>query len=88
MTKGYPAEEAPAASLPALRVERAEGTPLHHTQAGRIAVPLTLMRGTQRVEDLPLVLPAEQMEAFYKEIGAILYPSRVADPASATKAAS
>ncbi|MDX3321154.1 hypothetical protein PV415_30045 [Streptomyces sp. ME03-5684b] len=46
------------------------------------------MRGTKRVEDLALVLTAEQMEAFYEEIGAILYPRRVADPAPAAEAAS
>jgi hypothetical protein len=88
MTKGHPADEASAASLPTLRVERAEGTPLHHTEAGRIAVPLSLMRGTQRVEDTALVLTAEQMEAFYEEIGAILYPRCVANPAPAAEAAS
>ncbi|MFG2691733.1 hypothetical protein ACGFWG_37180 [Streptomyces sp. NPDC048405] len=46
------------------------------------------MRGTKRVEDLALVLTAEQMEAFYEEIGAILYPRRVADPAPVAEAAS
>ncbi len=88
MTKGHPADEPSTASFPALRVERAEGTPLTHTQAGRIAVPLSLMRGTQRVEDLALVLTAEQMEAFYEEIGAILYPRRAPEPAPAAEAAS
>ncbi|MFF7452195.1 MULTISPECIES: hypothetical protein [unclassified Streptomyces] len=88
MTKGHLTEEPSAASLPALRVERAEGKPLHHTKAGRIAVPLHLMRGTQRVDDLALVLTAEQMEAFYEEIGEILYPPRAANPAPAAEAAS
>ncbi|WP_261399366.1 hypothetical protein [Streptomyces misionensis] len=40
------------------------------------------MRGAQRVEDLALVLTADQMEAFYEEIGAILYPRRVVGPAA------
>lgn len=88
MTKGHSAEGPSAASLPALRVERAEGSPLHHTQAGRIAVPLRLMRGAEEVGGLALVLTAEQMEAFYEEIGAILYPRRVVDPAPAAEAAS
>jgi hypothetical protein len=88
MTKGHNAEGPSAASLPALQVERAEGSPLHHTQAGRIAIPLILMRGAQRVEDLALVLTAEQMEAFYEEIGAVLFPRRAADSAPAAEAAS
>ncbi|MCW5249571.1 MULTISPECIES: hypothetical protein [unclassified Streptomyces] len=54
-------------------MERAEDSPLHHTQAGRFAVPLSLMRGTQRVEDLALILTADQMEALYEEIGTILH---------------
>lgn len=87
MTKGHLAEEPSAASIPALRIERAEGPP-HHTQAGRIAIPLTLMRGAHRVEDLALVLTADEMEAFHEEIGAILYPCRSADPAPVTEAAS
>jgi hypothetical protein len=88
MTKGHSAEEPSDASLPALRVERAEGSPLHHTQAGRIAVPLRLMRAAQRVGDLALVLTAEEMEAFYEEIGTILYPRRGVDPAPSAEAAS
>jgi hypothetical protein len=88
MTKGHLAEEPSAASLPALRVERAEGKQLHLTQAGRIAVPLDLMRGAQRVESLELILTAEQTEAFYEEIGAVLYPSRTGVRAPSAEAAS
>lgn len=76
MTKGHRSRRSSAAPLPALRVERTEGRPVHHTQAGRIAVPLSLFRGAEAVEDLVLVLTAEQMEGFYEEIGAILYPRR------------
>ncbi|MGW0825214.1 hypothetical protein [Streptomyces sp. NPDC002845] len=71
-----------------MRVERAEGRPVHLTQAGRIAVPLALIRGSEPVEDVALVLPAEQMEAFYEEIGAILYKHRSANSAPAAEAAS
>ncbi|MFE1289660.1 hypothetical protein [Streptomyces sp. NPDC058751] len=46
------------------------------------------MRGTKRVDGLALVLTAEQTEAFYEEIGAILYPRRVVDPTPAAEAAS
>jgi hypothetical protein len=88
MTKGHFAEEPSAASNPALRVERAEDSPLHHTQAGRIAVPLALMRGAQLVERLALVLTAEQMESFYDEIGSILYRRRSAESAPSAGAAS
>ncbi|MGP3950937.1 hypothetical protein [Streptomyces sp. 7N604] len=82
MTMGH-SQSQPAVSLPALRIERAEGRPVHHTEAGRIAVPLTLMRGAEPVEDIVLVLTAEQTEAFHGELGELLYPSR-----SATEAAS
>jgi hypothetical protein len=46
------------------------------------------MRGAQRVEDLALVLTAEKMEAFYEEIGTVLFPRRAADPAPAAEVAS
>ncbi|MFD9441831.1 hypothetical protein ACFWBR_27260 [Streptomyces sp. NPDC060006] len=88
MTMGHLADEPSATPVPGLRVERAEGSPLHHTQAGRIAVPLALMRGAQLIERLALVLTAEQMESFYEEIGEILYRRRSTESAPAAGAAS
>lgn len=76
MTKGHRTRRSSAAPPPVLRVERTEDRPVHHTQAGRIAVPLSLFRGTEPVEDVVLVLTAERMEDFYNEIGALLYPRR------------
>ncbi|MEU1457351.1 hypothetical protein [Streptomyces avermitilis] len=88
MTKGHFTGESSTAPLLALRVERTEGRPVHHTQAGRIAVPLVVMRGTEAVGDAPLVLTAGQTEVFYEEIGALLYPSRATESAPAAEAAS
>ncbi|MFD7014020.1 hypothetical protein [Streptomyces sp. NPDC059928] len=80
MTKGH--EQSPAVALPGLRAERAAGREVHHTQAGRIAVPLTLLRGGRPVEDLALVLTAEEAAAFYLELGKVLYPSPSAEEAA------
>ncbi|MET8676118.1 hypothetical protein ABZW18_00550 [Streptomyces sp. NPDC004647] len=72
MTKSH--EPSSTATLPGLRIQRTEGRAAHHTQAGRIAVPLTLLRGAEHVEDVVLVLTAEETAAFHLELGNVLYP--------------
>jgi hypothetical protein len=72
MTKGH--EQSSATPLPGGRLQRADGRAAHHTQAGRIAIPLTLLSGTEPVEEVVLVLTAEETAAFHLELGNVLYP--------------
>jgi hypothetical protein len=71
MTKSH--EQPPVTPLPGLRIQRAEGRAAHHTQAGRIAIPLLALRGTEHVEDVVLVLTAEETAALFLELGDVLY---------------
>ncbi|MEU8911758.1 hypothetical protein [Streptomyces nigrescens] len=81
MTKGHE-HVPPAAALPGLRVERTADRPVHLTQAGRIAVPLTVTCGGTAVEIASLVLTAEQTEEFYRELGGVLHPRPSTEAAS------
>lgn len=71
-----------AALPPGWRVERTSDKGLHHTQAGRLALPLSLHEGDSHCGDLLLIMTAEEAETLYAELGLLLYPKATEGQAS------
>ena len=56
------------------RIQRTAKTDVHHTHAGRVALPLSVFQGADHCADVPLVMTAEEAESLYAELGSLLYP--------------
>ncbi|MFD9562187.1 hypothetical protein [Streptomyces sp. NPDC059994] len=65
-----------AKTLPGLRLRRIGSRSVHHTHAGRIAVPLEILHDARDAEELPLILSADEAAVLHAELGRVLYPQQ------------
>jgi hypothetical protein len=77
---------APQAEAAGWRLERIPGLAVHHTQAGRLAIPLELTRhGESETHSALFVLTADEAQTLYDELR-LLLNGAAADDVSAEQA--
>jgi hypothetical protein len=66
--------KAVAPALPGWWIQRTADQGVHHTHAGRLALPLSLFQGEDHRADVPLVMTAKEAETLVTELTRLLRP--------------
>ncbi|WP_435127739.1 hypothetical protein [Actinacidiphila sp. bgisy144] len=69
-----------AAALPDCSIQLTVGRSVHHTRAGRLALPLSLFQGGNHRADVSLVMTAKEAETLVSELSSLLLPATEREP--------